>query len=519
MSLKNLKIWAQLALGFAAMGVLVAVLGGVAIARMSSIAEQFDLVQDDRMPKIRIANAIKDDINHVARAVRNLFIMSEPSELRSQQDEIAAAEAKIDAAFAELDRSIASERGKALLADVRSARRAYDEPREKLLEAVRAARPDEARTLLLKQMRPAQLAYMQRIDALIEFQEELMAESSRAVESTVADSRTFIGALIVAAFAVGSLLAWLIVRSTTAPLNDAVRVADAVAHGDLSIEVAAHGDNECGRLLAALGTMKTHLASVVGGVRSGAESVATASAQIAQGNADLSARTEEQASALQQTAASMEQLSGTVRHNAENLVLADQLARKASAIALEGGEVVGQVVQTMGGINDSSRKIADIIGVIDGIAFQTNILALNAAVEAARAGEQGRGFAVVAAEVRTLAQRSAGAAKEIKELIGASVERVEHGSQLVDRAGSTMNEVVSAIQRVTTLMADISAASTEQSTGVGQIGDAVSQMDQATQSNAALVEESAAAAESLKNQARQLVDAVAVFKLSRLATA
>jgi methyl-accepting chemotaxis protein len=259
--------------------------------------------------------------------------------------------------------------------------------------------------------------------------------------------------------------------------------------------------------------MQASLMSVVSNVRANSESVATASAQIAQGNQDLSQRTEEQASALQETAASMEQLSSTVKQNADNARQANQLAQGATGVAVKGGEVVSQVVTTMKGINDSSKKIADIISVIDGIAFQTNILALNAAVEAARAGEQGRGFAVVASEVRNLAGRSAEAAKEIKQLITASVERVEHGTALVDQAGETMTEVVGAIQRVTDIMGEISAASIEQSAGVSQVGEAVSQMDQVTQQNAALVEESAAAAESLKSQARALVQAVAFFNL------
>jgi methyl-accepting chemotaxis protein len=288
-----------------------------------------------------------------------------------------------------------------------------------------------------------------------------------------------------------------------------------VADGDLSSRVLATGRNEISLLLQALDRMSDRLTTAVSNVRQNSESVATASAQIAQGNQDLSERTEQQASALQETAASMEQLGSTVKQNADNARQANQLARGASAVAVKGGDVVGQVVQTMKGINDSSKKIADIISVIDGIAFQTNILALNAAVEAARAGEQGRGFAVVASEVRSLAQRSAAAAKEIKTLIGVSVERVEQGTALVDQAGSTMTEIVASIQRVTDIMGEIGAASIEQSRGVAQVGEAVSQMDQATQRNAALVEESAAAAESLKGQAQQLVQSVAVFKIVR----
>ncbi|MBW8758358.1 MAG: HAMP domain-containing protein [Burkholderiales bacterium] len=319
--------------------------------------------------------------------------------------------------------------------------------------------------------------------------------------------------LMLVAGAAGIGVGVLFSRKITRPVDDAVTVAEAIAGGDLTSEVRVAGRDEIAQLLKALATMQGSLAGVVSNVRSNSESVATASSQISQGANDLSARTEEQASALQQAAASMEQLSSTVRQNADNAQSANQLALGASAVARKGGDVVGEVVETMKGIDDSSKRIVDIIGVIDGIAFQTNILALNAAVEAARAGEQGRGFAVVAGEVRSLAQRSSDAAKEIKALISASVERVEHGSALVDRAGETMTEIVSSIARVTDIMGEISAASTEQSSGVGQIGDAIAQMDQATQQNAALVEESAAAAESLKGQAHQLVQAVSVFKL------
>ena len=285
-----------------------------------------------------------------------------------------------------------------------------------------------------------------------------------------------------------------------------------IAAGDLTVDIALKNGDQSS-LLYALKSMRDSLSGIVGHVRSGSEGVATASAEIAQGNQDLSSRTESQASALEETAASMEQLSATVKQNADNAQEANQLAMRASTVAVQGGEVVAQVVQTMKGINESSHKIADIISVIDGIAFQTNILALNAAVEAARAGEQGRGFAVVATEVRALAGRSAAAAKEIKTLIGDSVTRVEQGSTLVDQAGTTMQEVVNAIRRVTNIMGEISAASREQSQGVSQVGEAVTQMDQVTQQNAALVEEMAAAASSLRSQAHDLVQTVAVFKL------
>jgi methyl-accepting chemotaxis protein len=354
------------------------------------------------------------------------------------------------------------------------------------------------------------------VDAQFALVDAEMAQLQATVLGAASASRvrlaTLTGALVLLA-ALGVGLLWAVARHTVRSFERALSVAEAVGQGDLSVPATGNGSDEAARLMRSLATMTRQLTEVVGNVRQNADSVATASGQISQGNNDLSSRTEEQASALQQTAASMKQLASTVDQNAANAQQGNELALAASTVAARGGEVVGRVVETMKGINDSSRKIADIISVIDGIAFQTNILALNAAVEAARAGEQGRGFAVVASEVRSLAQRSADAAKEIKGLITASVERVEQGSQLVDQAGATMDEVVQSIRKVTDLMGEISAASREQSAGVAQIGEAVNQMDQATQQNAALVEESAAAADSLKGQAQQLVGAVAVFKL------
>ena len=332
-------------------------------------------------------------------------------------------------------------------------------------------------------------------------------------KASVQQVQLAIAAALLLATATMVVAALWMARRMARPMAHAVDVADRLAQSDLTVEVHAAGNDETVRLLEAMARMQANFSGIVRGVQANAEQVAAASTQIAQGNNDLSQRTERQASALEETAASMEELGSTVRQNADNAEQANQLAQSASSMAIQGGDVVAQVVDTMKGIDDSSKKIADIISVIDGIAFQTNILALNAAVEAARAGEQGRGFAVVASEVRSLAGRSAAAAKEIKSLITASVERVALGTTLVDRARVKMTEVVSSIKRVTDMMGEISAASTEQSAGVSQVGEAVIQMDKTTQQNAALVEESAAAAETLKAQAQQLVQAVAVFKL------
>ena len=352
----------------------------------------------------------------------------------------------------------------------------------------------------------------------------LQPELAKVQENTdrfgplVADAVGFIKALVIGINLLGGValfsVFWVIRQGVLGPLEDALLLAGRIAQGDLTGQVEARSQDEVGRLMAALTDMQRNLSGMVAEVRRSAEGLGASSVEIAQGNHDLSARTESQASALEETAASMEELGAAVKQNADSAVQANQLAMNASSIAIKGGNVVAQVVDTMKGINDASKKISDIIGVIDGIAFQTNILALNAAVEAARAGEQGRGFAVVASEVRSLAGRSAQAAKEIKMLINASVDRVAQGTTLVGQAGTTMTQVVSSIQHVTDLVGEISAASSQQSSGVSQVCEAVSQMDQVTQQNAALVEEMAAAASSLKSQAQELVQAVSVFRLA-----
>jgi methyl-accepting chemotaxis protein len=381
-------------------------------------------------------------------------------------------------------------------------------------QALRAGKADEAMKLYEEKISAIAPRVQPVIDSLIALQTRIAKEEYEAGLARYHTTLRVSISAIVAGVLFAGIFGLTLIRGISHSLNQAMDATNAVAQGDLSQPIEVQGQDEVAQLLRSLASMQDKLIQVVSRVREGSESVSTASAEIAQGNHDLSARTEQQASALEETAASMEELSATVKQNADSARQANQLALSASTVAIRGGDVVAQVVHTMKDINDSSSKITDIISVIDGIAFQTNILALNAAVEAARAGEQGRGFAVVASEVRSLAGRSAEAAKEIKSLISASVERVAQGSALVDQAGATMTEVVSSIRRVTDLMGEISAASSEQSAGVSQVGEAVTQMDQVTQQNAALVEQMAAAASSLKSQAQELVGTVAVFKLN-----
>ncbi len=401
---------------------------------------------------------------------------------------------------------------KANLDATRAAIAVFASVKDKSVAMETQGKHDDARNLLLSN-RDVGAAVLASYQKHRELNVRFMNDAKAGAVATRAMAFTVSSVVAVLTLAISGIFAFVVVRGITRALHAALRFAESVAAGDLSSHLTSNATDEIGQLHAALNVMQNNLVGVVSRVRAGSEGVSTASAEIAQGNNDLSARTEQQASALEETAASMEELSATVKQNADAARQANQLAANASTVAVQGGEVVGQVVETMKGINEASRKIGDIISVIDGIAFQTNILALNAAVEAARAGEQGRGFAVVASEVRSLASRSAEAAKEIKMLINASVERVEQGAELVDKAGGTMTEVVSSIRRVTDIMGEISAASNEQASGVSQIGEAVQSMDQVTQQNAALVEQMAAAASSLKNQAQDLVQVVATFKL------
>jgi len=388
---------------------------------------------------------------------------------------------------------------------------------ERAAKAGLAGETENATKILIGELRPVQRKWVETLNELAALEEKLSDKAMSEATSSYALARNLMLAITALALLIAAAAGYLITRSLTRQLggepDEAVNIASRIAAGDLATEISLRAGDRSSMLFA-MKTMRDDLAGIVGQVRSGTDTIATASGQIAAGNLDLSSRTEQQASSLEETASSMEELTSTVKQNADNARQAKQLAVTASNVASEGGTVVAQVVDTMGAIDASSRKIVDIISVIDGIAFQTNILALNAAVEAARAGEQGRGFAVVATEVRSLAQKSAAAAREIKALIGDSVEKVENGGRLVAQAGATMQEVVASVQRVTDIMAEISAASHEQSAGIEQVNQAIAQMDQVTQQNAALVEEAAAAAGSMQDQAASLSRVVSVFRLA-----
>jgi methyl-accepting chemotaxis protein len=509
----NLKIGVRLAVAF---GIAMLMLAGIAGMGLNGIGKTNAVIEDMYSGNIIPMQSL-GKMQYLAQRNRvlamDMILNPDPANVTKRSTEQIKNSGLFDEAWKSYLAAHLTPAEKELVKELEPALAAYRaEGLAPAREASVAGKTDEALNIYKTKISPLAPKLFDPLEKIIDIQVAMSKEDSEnAAKVNSSVTATTIGVSIFALLLL-AFLAWVIARSITQPVGKALQFSRDIASGDLTTSLDHDSKDEVGELLASLQAMQTSLATVVSNVRQGSESVATASAEIAQGNNDLSARTEQQASALEETAASMEELGSTVKQNADSARQANQLANSASTVAITGGQVVGQVVETMKGINESSRKISDIISVIDGIAFQTNILALNAAVEAARAGEQGRGFAVVASEVRSLAGRSAEAAKEIKSLINASVERVEQGTVLVDKAGETMTEIVSSIRRVTDIMGEISAASGEQSAGVSQVGEAVTQMDQATQQNAALVEQMAAAS-SLKSQAQDLVQVVAAFKL------
>jgi methyl-accepting chemotaxis protein len=511
--IRNLRIGARLGLGFGLVLLLMGAMIGLAATRLGAIGDETGKLLDEDRVKADAAATLNATTRANAQRTMELFFADDRERQARLHQLIDANKQAVSDALATLDRLAHSEEGRALLAKIVQERAAYVASFTRVDKLLQDGKRDAAVKLLTGETLPAIEALQAHVKSLAEYQRTLVGRSGERIEHNIASARALLFGVGLAALVVSAWLAWWLSRSITGPIDTAMKIAETVAAGDLTSRIEVAHRDETGRLLGALKTMNESLSKVVVTVRNGSDGIATGSSQIAIGNQDLSQRTEEQASNLQQTAASMEQLTGTVKANADTARVAAELATSASEAAVQGGVVVGEVVGTMAQISTSSEKVRDIIGVIDGIAFQTNILALNAAVEAARAGEQGRGFAVVAAEVRNLAQRSAAAAREIKALIIDSVDRVEVGSRQASTAGRTMDQIVDKVKRVTALLAEISAATAEQGSGIVQVSSAVSQLDDVTQRNAALVEESAAAADSLRQQAAELVEAVAVFRL------
>ncbi|NWF46823.1 HAMP domain-containing protein [Hydrogenophaga sp. D2P1] len=502
-----------------AISLALAALGVYAYTSLNQAADLAGFTGSTRVPQLNAVAELELNVTQVSLQIRHAILARNPQELQETLAYITNKRKHMDGLFSTYEKRLFSEEGKAHFATLPPLLAGFWKVGEANIALIQEGKKEEAFAYLVDVTIPTRNQLLKAFNGGVEIQTQGLGSDIQKIQQgalTTANLIAILAAVLLVVLMVFSAYVASLLRRRVA-LTQAV--AERVRDGDLTTSVNDDARDEFTPLLAAMKDMQTSLTRVVTDVRQGADSVATASAQIAQGNSDLSSRTEQQASALEETSASMEQMGSTASQNADNARQASQLAASASTVAVQGGEVVDQVVQTMKDINDSSKKISDIIGVIDGIAFQTNILALNAAVEAARAGEQGRGFAVVAGEVRNLAQRSAEAAKEIKGLINASVERVDQGTALVDRAGSTMQEIVTSIRRVTDIVGEISSASSEQNAGVNQVSQAVSQLDQATQQNAALVEESAAAASSLQQQAQQLVQAVGVFRLSGHVTA
>ena len=512
-SVKNLKVGIRLGAAFGLVILLLIIVSATAIVKTSNINQAIENIVNDRYAKVRLAFEARDGVNDQIKFLRGMVIDTAKTDYNQKRlVQLERSVQQTDTAIAQIAKLQSTAVGQKKIQAVIEAGQQYARARQQLIALIQAGNAEEAAEFALRNITATQNAFL---DIVVKFADSQSGQLQDEGKKAVADATTAINVtLIFSALAIiaAIILGLLLTRSIVRPLREAVSIAENVAAGDLRTDIQINSGDETGQLMQALKNMNDNLLKIVTEVRAGTDLIANASGEISAGNMDLSARTEQQASSLEETASAMEQMTSTVKQNADNARQANQLAAQASKVALQSGEAVKQVVSTMEMINSSSKKIVDIISVIDGIAFQTNILALNAAVEAARAGEQGRGFAVVAAEVRSLAQRSASAAKEIAQLIGDSVAKVDEGGKQVARAGTTMEEVLSSVKSVSEIIGEISIASSEQSTGIDEINMAITQMDQVTQQNAALVNESAAAAQSMQEQADQLSQAMQVFK-------
>ncbi|MDB5793883.1 MAG: methyl-accepting chemotaxis protein [Noviherbaspirillum sp.] len=521
MKFAKMKVGTRLGLAFALVLILLTVITALGIFRMSQIQDRLERITHVNNVQISYANEMRLTVYDRAVALRNLLLISDPAKWAPEVERVKAQATRYQENQEKLGKMFGADpntlpQEKALYEEIKQ----LDATSRAMIETISAlgldGKVEIATVRLMKEYRPLQTKWLEKLGELAELENKLNDAAAAEAQSAYVNARNLMLAISALALVAGIAAAVVITRGLLRQLGGepeyASTIAGSIAAGDLTVAVETKR-NDNSSMLYAMKAMRDSLVGIVAQVRAGTDTIATASGQIAAGNQDLSSRTEEQASSLEETASSMEELTSTVKQNADNARQANQLAVTASEVAVKGGSVVSQVVDTMASINESSKKIVDIIGVIDGIAFQTNILALNAAVEAARAGEQGRGFAVVASEVRSLAQRSAAAAKEIKALIGDSVGKVDVGAKLVDQAGATMEEIVESVKRVTDIMGEIQAASQEQTTGIEQVNQAISQMDQATQQNASLVEQAAAASEAMQDQASKLAQVVSVFKL------